>query len=141
MSKTQIYLNFPGNAEDAFGFYKDIFGGAFIAVMRYRDAPGMEHLSEADKDKIMHISMPLGDNVVLMASDVLESLGQKLTFGNNAYIMHSCDSRQDADRIFSNLTERGVVEMPMADQFWGAYFGSLKDPYGVQWMIEFAANH
>ena len=139
MTKLHSYLNFPGNAEEAFGFYKSVFGGEFSSVVRFKEFPieGVT-IPKDDEDKIMHISLPIGDDSILMASDVLESLGQQLAEGNNAYVMVAPDSREEADRIFNALSEGADLEMPIADQAWGDYFGSLKDKFGVQWMVDYS---
>ena len=131
------YLNFRGNTEEAFNFYKSVFGGEFAAVMRFGDAPGCEEMpaAESEKDKIMHIALPVGNGNVLMATDMLESMGQKLTEGNNFSISISADSKEEADQLFDGLAEGGKVEMPLADAFWGDYFGMLQDKFGVRWLI------
>jgi PhnB protein len=131
------YLNFPGNAEEAFNFYRSVFGGEFSAVMRFIDMGGCDEmqLSEADKGKIAHISLPLDNGTILMASDCLESMGQVVNVGNNTYTCIVPDSREDADRLFNGLSAGGKVEMPMADMPWGAYWGCFADKFGVQWMI------
>jgi PhnB protein len=136
MIKLETYINFSGNTEEAFEFYKSVFGGEFSSLIRFRDMP-MEGVTipEEDLDKIMHISLPIGDHA-LMASDSLESIGQTLNQGNNVYIFIAPDSRSEADRIFTVLSAGGVVEMPMSDQPWGDYFGSFRDKFGVLWMID-----
>jgi PhnB protein len=138
MATLNPYLNFPGNTEEAFNFYKSVFGGEFTSVVRFKDMP-MEGFSvpKQDENKIMHIGLPIGKNNVLMATDTLESLGQKLTTGNNVYISIHPESKEEANRIFNGLSTDGKVEMPMADQVWGDYYGSLKDKFGVQWMINY----
>ncbi len=137
MIKLETYLNFNGNTEEAFEFYKSVFGGEFSSLVRFRDMP-MEGVTipAADAGKIMHISLPIGKNA-LMASDSLESLGMKLNQGNNVYIFIAPDSKEEADRLFAALSAGGVIEMPMADQIWGDYFGSFRDKFGVMWMINF----
>lgn len=134
--KVHAYLNFAGNAEEAFAFYRSVFGGELSAAVRFRDMP-MEGatIPEADQDKMMHISLPLGPDNILMASDALESLGQEIVQGNNVYVSVHPDSREEADRIFNGLAEGADVEMAIADQVWGDYFGSLKDKFGVRWMV------
>lgn len=135
--KLSPYLNFAGNAEEAFELYKSAFGGEFTSVVRFKDMP-MEGVTipPADLNKIMHISLKIGDEF-LMASDALESLGQKLNVGNNNYISITPDSKEEADRLYNALSPGGAVEMAMGDQPWGAYFGSFKDRFGVQWMINY----
>jgi PhnB protein len=105
--------------------------------MRFKDHEATAHVPDKDKNKIMHIALPIGKGNVLMATDSLESLGQKLTVGNNFYITIQPDSKEEADRLFNRLAEGGKVEMPMQDMFWGAYFGSLADKFGIQWMINY----
>ncbi len=138
MTKFNTYLNFDGNAEEAFDFYKKVFGGEFSSAVRFKDFPieGVE-VPKADENKMMHISLPLNESV-LMASDSLEAFGQKLVQGNNVHISVHPDSKQEADRIFSALSEGGEVEMPIADQAWGDYYGSLKDKFGIQWMVNYS---
>ncbi len=138
MASLNPYLNFNGNAAEAFGFYQSVLGGEMF-LQKMSDAPGTEDLPANEKDYAMHVSLPFGNNV-LMASDCLDSQGHKLTIGNNNYISLSPDTREEADRIFNGLSAGGTVEMPMADVFWGDYFGSFKDKFGVQWMINFNAN-
>lgn len=136
--KLNTYLNFSGNAEEAFTFYKSIFGGEFSSFVRFKDMPmeGVE-IPEGDEDKIIHIALPVGDDV-LMASDAPESMGMTVNFGNNAYISVHPESKEEADRIFNALSEGGKVEMPIADQPWGDYYGSLADKFGVQWMVSYS---
>lgn len=138
MTKVHAYINFAGNAEEAFDFYKKVFGGEFSSAVRFKDFP-MEGVTvpKKDEDKMMHISLPLGDDSVLMASDTLEAFGQTLVPGNNVYISVHPTSKEEADRIFNGLSEDGEVEMPIADQSWGDYYGSLKDRFGVQWMVNY----
>jgi PhnB protein len=135
--KVQPYLNFDGQAQEAFAFYKSVFGGEFVANMKMSEAPGSEDLSEVEKNRTMHISLPIGGGIVLMASDIVPSMGHKLNQGNGIYISLHPESREEADRIFQNLSEGGEVEMPMEDQFWGDYFGSFVDKFGVCWMINY----
>lgn len=136
MKSINPYLNFPGNAEKTFNFYRKIFGGDFVGgINRFTNAPGTENLSDADKNKVMHIGLPMGNNNFIMATDALESMGFKVTSGNNFYIAIDAESREEADKLFKELSEGGKVEMPMADQFWGDYFGSLADNFSVQWMV------
>jgi PhnB protein len=139
MTKLHSYLNFAGNAEEAFSFYKSVFGGEFSSITRFKDLPieGVT-IPKQDEDKIMHISLPIGEDSILMASDVLESLGQQLVEGNGVYVSVHPDSREEADRIFNALSEGAEIEMPIADQVWGDYYGSLKDKFGVQWMLNYS---
>lgn len=139
MTKLNTYLNFAGNAEEAFNFYKSVFGGGFSSVVRFKDMP-MEgvKIPKKDENKIMHIGLPIGNDNVLMASDTLESLGQKLIQGNNTYISVHPDSKAEADRIFHALSADGTIEMQIADQPWGDYYGAFKDRFGVQWMVNYS---
>lgn len=139
MIKLNTYLNFAGNAEEAFNFYRAAFGGEFSSVVRFKDMP-MEgvKIRKEDENKIMHIGLPVSEDDVLMASDTLESLGQKLVPGNNVYISVHPDSKAEADRIFGALSAGGAIEMPIADQPWGDYYGSFKDKFGIQWMVNYS---
>ena len=139
MPKLHTYLNFQGNAEEAFEFYRSVFGGEFGSVVRFKDMP-MEgvQIPEGEADKIMHIGLPIGPDEYLMASDALESMGQKVVQGNNVYISVQPDSKEEADRIFTALSEGGEIEMALADQMWGDYFGSFKDKFGTHWMVNYS---
>lgn len=130
------YLNFDGNAEAAFHFYQSVFGGELF-IQRMSEAPGNEGLPEGEKNRLMHVSLPLPNGQVLMASDCLPSAGHVLSVGNNNYISVAPDSREEADRLFGGLSAGGDIEMPMEDMFWGDYFGSFKDRFGVCWMINY----
>lgn len=133
------YLNFDGNAEEAFQFYQSVFGGE-ISVRKMSNAPGTENLPQNEKNRAMHVSLPIGNGQVLMASDILPSAGHVLKQGNNNYISVSPNSREEAKRLFDALSEEGAVEMPIADMFWGDYFGSFVDKFGICWMINYS-NH
>ncbi len=141
MTRLHSYLNFAGNAEEAFSFYRSVFGGEFSSLVRFRDVP-MEGVSipEHDQDKIMHIALPIGEDDLLMASDTLRSLGQELVQGNNVYVSVHPKTKAEADRIFTGLSEGAVIEMPIADQVWGDYYGSLKDKFGVMWMVNYSPS-
>lgn len=139
MAKFSTYLNFNGQAEDAFRFYQSVFGGEFF-LQKMSDTPYGEQLPEAEKGRAMHVALRMPDGQLLMASDILESAGHKLQEGNNYYISAEVESRQSADECFQKLSQGGKVEMPMEDMFWGDYFGSLKDKFGIQWMISFNPN-
>ncbi|MGN8225222.1 VOC family protein [Gracilimonas sp. BCB1] len=133
------YLNFQGNTEEAFKFYQSIFGGELIGgVSRFINAPEAEKLSEEEMNKVMHVALPFGDNNMIMATDALESMGQKVKAGNNFYLCISADSREQADQFFEGLSAGAEIEMEMQDAFWGDYFGMLTDKFGIQWMITFA---
>ncbi len=130
------YLNFDGNAEEAFRFYQSVFGGELM-IQKMSAAPGTENLPEAEKNRTMHVSLPVGNGQSLMASDIVPSMGHVLHVGNNNYISISPGSRAEADKLFNGLSAGGTVEIPMADMFWGDYFGSFTDKFGVRWMINF----
>lgn len=136
--KLNPYLNFDGNAEEAFLFYKSVFGGEFAGgIMKMSTAPGTENLPEEEKNRVMHVSLPIGREQTLMASDIVPSMGHKLTQGNNVYLSLHPDNKEEADALFNALSEGGTIEMPMADQFWGDYFGSLVDKFGIGWMVNY----
>lgn len=140
MAPINPYLNFQGTTEEAFNFYKSIFGGEFAALMRFGDAPGCDEMlvADADKEKIMHIALPIGTKGdVLMATDMLDSMGQTLSAGNNFSVSYSAGSPAEADRVFGGLANGGTIEMPLADAFWDAYFGMLTDRFGVRWMVNY----
>jgi PhnB protein len=139
MAKLNIYLNFAGNTEEAFNFYKSVFGGEFRTIMRFKEmpVPGVK-LDKKDENKIMHIALPVGKDDILMASDMLESHGQKLVAGNNVSISIFPDSKEEAYRLFIALSAGGTVQVPLANQAWGDYYGNLKDKFGIQWMIDYA---
>lgn len=138
MTKFNPYLNFAGNTEQAFNFYKSVFGGEFASVVRFKDMP-MEGVSipKEAANKIMHIGLPIGKDQMLMGTDALESLGHKLVQGNNVHISVHPDSKAEADRLFTALSEGGKVQMPMADQPWGDYYGNFQDKFGVHRMINY----
>jgi PhnB protein len=137
MARFNPYLNFNGNTEEAFNFYKSVFGGEFTMLMRFRDVPGNENMPADVLDKIMHIALPIGNGNMLMATDSLESLGQKLVVGNNHYFMLGVDSKEEADNLFAKLSVKGTIEMPLQDTFWGDYYGAFTDQFGIQWMIDY----
>ena len=139
MAKVSVYLNFNRTTEAAFLFYKEVFQTEFVGEMaRMSDAPpqeGMLPLSEADKDLVMHVALPLMGDFVLMGTDATDSMGFTLVQGNNAYINLEPDTRAETERLFAALSEGGVIEMPLQEMFWGDYFGSFKDKFGTCWMI------
>lgn len=131
------YLNFDGNAEEAFLFYQSVFGGELM-IQKMAEAPGTENLPIDEQNRILHVGLPIGNGQFLMASDCLPSQGHVLKQGNNNYISLSTDSRVEADRIFTSLSIDGIIEMPLDDMFWGDYFGSFIDKFGVCWMISYS---
>ena len=131
------YINFNGNAEEAFIFYKSVFGGEFWQVTRFKDmASAGFPVSEKEANKIMHITLPIGNNV-LMANDVPESMGRVNENENRSKIAIVAESKEEADRLFNGLSAGGAVEMPIADSPWGSYFGMFRDKYGIEWMVDF----
>ena len=139
MAKVSTYLNFDGNTEEAFNFYKSVFGTDFTGeITRFGDTPpqeGIPPLSDNLKNKVMHVALPTIGGHLLMGTDAVEEMGFHLTKGNNVYITLHPDSRQEADKLFNALADGGKVEMPLAEQFWGDYYGSLNDKFGIGWMI------
>lgn len=132
------YLNFQGNTEEAFTFYQSIFGGEFIGgISRFQDSPEGDELPEHEKNKVMHIGLPFGSSNMLMATDALESMNQKVNQGNNVYLCISADSRKQADDFFNGLSDGAEIEMEMQDMFWGDYFGMLTDKFGIKWMVSY----
>lgn len=131
------YLNFPGNTEEAFNFYKSVFGGEFIVVQRFRDTPEADRVPENEKDKIMHIAFPIGKGNILMATDALASMGHTITHGTNFHLSIDADSEAQTNTLFAALSEGGKITVPLAKMFWGAYFGMCTDKFGVQWMVNY----
>lgn len=140
MATINPYLNFMGRTEEAFSFYRSVFGGRFSIFQRFRDVPGGEKMSASDQEKIMHISLPIGKHTVLMGTDALESMGQSIQAGNNFHISVSPESEEETDELFQKLAEGGEITMPLGKAFWGAYFGMLVDRFGIQWMLNFDPN-
>ena len=135
MALINPHINFNGNAEEAFQFYQSVFGGAFANVVRFKDLPMGEHpIAEHEKEKIMHIALPIGPNV-LMGNDVPEFMGRVNEQENRSKISISAESREEADRLFNGLSAGGEVEMPIGDSPWGSYFGMFRDKYGIEWMV------
>ena len=128
------YLNFDGNCREAFEFYRSVFGGEFDIIESFRNGPDDMGVPEEEMDNIMHVSFPIGDSV-LMGSDLPSGFGMTLAPGNNFSISVSPDSREEADRLFGSLSEGGAVTMPLADMFWGSYFGACTDKFGINWQV------
>jgi PhnB protein len=140
MTAINPYLNFAGNTEEAFNFYKFVFGGEFAMVQRFKDTQQCDQVPDSEKNMIMHISLPVGKGNILMATDALESMGHKLTEGNNFSLCIDADSEAEADKLFKALSDGAVVTMPLEKAFWGAYFGMLTDKFGIQWMVNYDYN-
>lgn len=141
MANINPHINFNGNAEEAFNFYKSVFGGEFAKIMRFKDLASAEFpVPEHEANKIMHIALPIG-NSVLMANDVPEILGQTNENENRSKIVISAESKEEADKLFNGLSAGGQVEMPISDSPWGSYFGMFRDKYGIEWMVDFDTNY
>ena len=137
MALINVHLNYNGNAEEAFTFYKSVFGGEFSKITRLKDLESPDFpVDEKDANKIMHIALPIGNNT-LMANDVPSFLGTVSENENRSKIAISAESREEADQLFNGLSVGGIVEMPMEDSPWGSYFGMFRDKYGIEWMIDF----
>lgn len=140
MAHLNPYLNFSGNTEEAFNFYKSVFGGEFLNVTRFGDTPEKDRVPAQERDKIMHIALPIGNGNILMATDALDSMGHHLKPGNNFHLSVETGSKEEADKLFNGLSVGGKITQPIKDQFWGAYFGSITDKYGINWMISYDKN-
>jgi PhnB protein len=137
MALINPYINFNGNAEEAFHFYKSVFGGEFAQITRFKEMSSPEFpVSEKEANKIMHISLPIGKNF-LFANDVPESMGRVNENENRSKISISAESKEEADKLFNGLSSGGQIEMPIEDSPWGSYFGMFRDKYGIEWMIDF----
>jgi PhnB protein len=138
MATVNVYLSYDGNCEEAFDFYRKVFGGEFSYVSRFSEMPqeeGAPPVPEADRNKILHISLPISKETSIMGSDYLDSWGEPLITGTNFSLYVDVPDKKEADRVFGELSEGGNVTMPMGNTFWGAYFGSLTDRFGISWMI------
>jgi PhnB protein len=140
MALINPHINFNGNAEEAFNFYKSVFGGEFERIVRLKDLSGSEFpVSANDANKIMHIALPIGKNV-LMGNDVPESMGRVNENENRSKISISVESREEADKLFNGLSAGGNIEMPIGDSPWGSYFGMFRDKFGIEWMVDFNSH-
>lgn len=141
MASINPHINFNGNAEEAFNFYKSVFGGEFSIIKRFKDLAfaGFE-MSEAEANKIMHIALPIGKSI-LMGNDVPEVMGRTNENENRSKIVISAESKEEADKLFNGLSVGGQVEMPISDSPWNTYFGMFRDKYGIEWMVEFDPNN
>lgn len=140
MAEINPHINFNGNAEEAFNFYKSVFGGAFTKIIRFKDLASAEfQVAEKEANKIMHIALPIGKSV-LMANDVPEILGRTNENENRSKILISAESKEEADKLFNGLSVGGKIEMAISDSPWGTYFGMFRDKYGIEWMVDFDPN-
>ena len=140
MNAAHPYLNFKGNTEEVFNFYKSVFGGEFAMIVRFKDfGEDAMGVGKSDHDKIAHIALPVGQTM-LMASDVVGSYAESLKVGNNVYITLNPDSAEEAQRVFNALAAGGTVEMPLQQTAWAEKYGSCKDKFGIRWMVSYAGN-
>ena len=135
MATINTYLNFNGNTEEAFNFYKSVFGGEFIAVQRFKGSPGCEGMTVEDQQKIMHIALPIGGNI-LMGTDIIDPM-PPITFGTGISLSIDAESEQETNRLFDLLSAGGVVTLPLQKMNWGALFGMATDKFGIQWMLNY----
>ena len=137
MALINPHINFNGNAEEAFNFYRSVFGGEFAMIMRFKDMASPEMpVADSEANKIMHIALPIGKNI-LMGNDVPESMGTVNENENRSKISISAESREEADKLFNGLSAGGAIEFPIDDSPWGSYFGMFRDKYGIEWMVDF----
>ena len=139
MATINPWINFNGNAEEAFDFYKSVFGGEFSKVVRFKDIASEEFpVAEKEENKLMYISLPIGNGAILIANDVPEVMGRVNENENRSKILVNTESKEEADRLFSGLSAGGEVEGPMGDSPWDSYAGMFRDKYGIEWIIEFS---
>ncbi|MFN3841488.1 MAG: VOC family protein [Cyclobacteriaceae bacterium] len=142
MATINPYINFNGNTEEAFTFYKSVFGGEFSRVVRFKDMPKNpgNHWDESEADKIMHIELPIGNNDVLRGNDVPRFMGKVNEHEHRSKIFVSAESKAEADHLFNGLSAGGQIEVPLDESPWGSYFGMFRDKYGIEWMINFQTH-
>lgn len=137
MALINPHINFNGNAEEAFNFYRSVFGGEFATIVRFKDISSPEYtVAEKEADKIMHIALPIGQNV-LMGNDVPEMMGRVSEEENRSKISISAESKEEAEKLFNGLSAGGTVEVPLDESPWGSYFAMFRDKYGIEWMVDF----
>ena len=142
MALINPHVNFNGNAEEAFTFYQSVFGGEFTKIIRFKDLENENFpVAENEKNKIMHIALPIGKTGMLMGNDVPEMLGPTNENENRSKIVITAETKEEADQLFNGLSAGGQVEYPIGDSPWGTYFGMFRDKYGIEWMVEFDANY
>ncbi|MCU7614015.1 VOC family protein [Chryseobacterium sp. GMJ5] len=139
MATVNVYLTFNGNCKEAFDFYKSVFGGEYPYIGTFGEMPPMDgkEISEEDKNKIMHVSLPISKETMLMGSDTGGDWASKITMGNNFSVSINADSREEADKLFDGLSQGGHITMALEDTFWGAYFGMFTDKFGINWMVNY----
>ena len=140
MTTINTYLAFDGNCEAAFNFYKEVLGCEFTTISKFKEMPEDPRypVAEADKNRLMHVSLPISEESVLMGSDTGGEWSAKFNLGNNFSISINADSKTEADRLFNELSQGGKITMPMEKTFWDSYFGMFTDKFGIQWMVSFA---
>lgn len=141
MTTINPWINFNGNAEEAFTFYKSVFGGDFTKIVRFKDLASAEFpVPEKEENKIMYIALPIGNDSVLIANDVPEIMGRVNENENRSKILINTESKEEAERLFNGLSTGGIVEGTMGDSPWGSYAGMFRDKYGIEWLIEFSPS-
>jgi PhnB protein len=141
MATINTWINFNGNAEEAFTFYKSVFGGEFSKVVRFKDIASDEFpVAEKEENNIMYIALPIGNNTMLIANDVPEVLGRVNEKENRSKILVNAESKEEAERLFQGLSDSGEVEGPMGDSPWGSYAGMFRDKYGIEWIIDYSPS-
>ena len=142
MAHINPYIHFNGNTEEAFTFYKSVFGGEFAMISRFKDFSNPEFpISESDANKIMNIALPIGKHSILMASDTPKSLGVHNENETRSKISISAESKEEANKLFNGLSTGGQIEFPISDSPWGSYFGMFRDKYGIEWMVDYDYNY
>lgn len=139
MATVNVYLTFNGNCREAFDFYKSVFGGEYPYIGTFGEMPPAEgqEIKQEDKDRIMHVTLPISQETILMGSDSASDHADRLVMGNNFSISINAESREEADRLFNGLSAGGKITMPLSDTFWGAYFGMFTDQFGINWMVNY----
>jgi PhnB protein len=142
MALINPHINFNGNAEEAFTFYKSVFGGEFAKIVRFKDLASDEFkIAEKEENKIMHIALPIGKGSVLMGNDVPEFMGRTNENENRSKIVIHAASKEEADKLFNGLSVGGEIEGPIGEAPWGIYFGCFRDKYGIEWIVQFDSNY
>ncbi|GEN75251.1 VOC family protein [Chryseobacterium hagamense] len=139
MATVNVYLTFNGNCREAFDFYKSVFGGEYPYIGTFGEMPPAEgqEIKEADRNRIMHVTLPVSQETILMGSDSISDHADQLVMGNNFSISINAESKEEADRLFNGLSAGGKITMPLSDTFWGAYFGMFTDQFGINWMVNY----
>ena len=142
MARINPHVNFNGNAEEAFTFYKSVFGGEFAKIIRFKDLASPEFpAAEKEENKIMHIALPISKGNMLMANDVPEAMGETNENENRSKIVITAETKEEANKLFNGLSVGGQIEGPLGDSPWGSYFGCFRDKYGIEWIVEFDPNY